>query len=103
MTNYKRFVNNKTKGRSPASPSVCIEWYEGAYYVNGKACYTDLEEALKLASKRLPTAPVVAIYIRPSVVYMHVRKPSKLYDQVSERMSPKDAWPLFEAHAGMMT
>jgi len=103
MSRYKNFADNKTKGRSHASPSVVIELHKGAYYVNGRACYTTLDSALQLALKRLPLVKSVAIYIRPGVVYMHVRKPSPLYDQVSERMSPKDAWPLFEAHCGMMS
>lgn len=104
MSNYKKFVNNKSKGRSRASPSVCIEYYEGSYYVNGHSIFVHFDAAIEYAYKKLPKVPLVHVYVRPGVVYMHIRKPSKLYTQVSdERMDPKEAWPLFEGHAGMLS
>ena len=94
-------------GRKRVIPSLNMEFYNGHYYVNGMV-YVHLDAALEYAYKKLPTMDKVAVFVRDrsagrSKVFLHHRKPSKLYDMVSERMSPKEAWPLFEAHVGMMS
>jgi len=101
--NKIKWLTNSTKGRSKRSPSVCIELHSNLYYVNGMTPFVNLGSALEYAHKRLPKVNSVAIFIRPGVVYMHERKPSPKYTQVSEKLAPKDAWDLFVGHVGMLS
>jgi hypothetical protein len=88
-------------------PSLNMELYDGRWYVNGLV-YVHLDAALEYAYKKLPTVPVVAVYIRDrnagrAKVFLHTRKPSKFYAMVSERDTPQNLWSLFEAHVGMLS
>jgi len=94
-------------GKKRVIPSLNMELYDGWWYVNGLV-YVHLDSALEYAYSKLPTMSKVAVFVRDrsagrSKVFLHHRKPSKFYTMVSERMSPKEAWPLFEAHVGMMS
>lgn len=107
-TNAPHWTNlpkNHTKGRSKKSPSLVIELFHDLYYINGYTTFVHLDAALEYAKKKLPKVPGVRLYLRRDrpVLYMHVRKPSTMYDCITEeKLAPKYAWDLFEAHAGML-